>query len=32
MLSNTRVAWFNGAIVPEHDVMIPFRDRSWTPA
>lgn len=29
MLSNTRVAWFNGAIVPEHDVMIPFRDRSW---
>jgi branched-chain amino acid aminotransferase len=29
MLANTRVAWFNGAIVPEGQVMIPFRDRSW---
>ncbi len=29
MLSNTRVAWFNGRIVPEGQVMIPYRDRSW---
>jgi branched-chain amino acid aminotransferase len=29
MLANTRVAWFNGAIVPEGEVVIPFRDRSW---
>ena len=29
MLANTRVAWFNGAIVPEGQVMIPYRDRSW---
>lgn len=28
-LSNSRVAWFNGRIVPENQVMIPFRDRSW---
>lgn len=29
MLANTRVAWFNGTIVPEGQVMIPYRDRSW---
>jgi branched-chain amino acid aminotransferase len=29
MLSNTRVAWFNGRIMPEGQVMIPYRDRSW---
>jgi branched-chain amino acid aminotransferase len=29
MLSNTRVAWFNGSVVPEGQVMIPYRDRSW---
>lgn len=29
MLSNTRVAWFNGVIMPEGQVMIPFRDKSW---
>ena len=28
-LSNTRVAWFNGTFMPEAQVMIPFRDRSW---
>lgn len=29
MLSNTRVAWFNGRIVPEGEVVLPFRDRGW---
>jgi len=29
MLANTRVAWFNGAFVPEGQVMVPYRDRSW---
>ena len=28
-LSNQRIAWFNGKFVPESDVVIPFRDRSW---
>ena len=28
-LSNSRVAWFNGEFMPEGQVMIPFRDRSW---
>ena len=28
-LSNSRVAWFNGQFMPEGQVMIPFRDRSW---
>ena len=28
-LTNTRVAWFNGKFVPESEVLIPFRDRSW---
>lgn len=28
-LSNSRIAWFNGAYVPERDVVVPFRDRSW---
>ncbi|HKU93769.1 MAG TPA: aminotransferase class IV [Vineibacter sp.] len=28
-LSNTRLAWFNGTFMPEAQVMIPFRDRSW---
>lgn len=27
--ANERVAWFNGRFVPEREVMIPFRDRSW---
>jgi branched-chain amino acid aminotransferase len=29
-LSNERVAWFNGKIVPESQVVVPFRDSSWT--
>ena len=29
MLANTRVAWFNGTIMPEGQVMVPFRDKSW---
>lgn len=29
MLANTRVAWFNGTFMPEGQVMIPYRDRSW---
>ncbi len=29
MLANTRVAWFNGSIVPEGQVLIPYRDKSW---
>lgn len=28
-LANQRVAWFNGKFVPESQVLIPFRDRSW---
>ena len=28
-LSNSRIAWFNGEFMPEGQVMIPFRDRSW---
>jgi branched-chain amino acid aminotransferase len=28
-LANARVAWFNGEFMPEAQVMIPFRDRSW---
>ena len=28
-LSNQRIAWFNGKFMPENQVMIPFRDRSW---
>jgi branched-chain amino acid aminotransferase len=28
-LANERVAWFNGKIVPESEVRIPFRDSSW---
>jgi branched-chain amino acid aminotransferase len=28
-LANQRVAWFNGRIVPEREVLIPFRDRSF---
>jgi branched-chain amino acid aminotransferase len=28
-LANSRVAWFNGEYVPEGQVLIPFRDRSW---
>lgn len=27
--ANVRVAWFNGRILPEGDVVIPYRDRSW---
>ena len=26
---NSRVAWFNGKFMPENQVLIPFRDRSW---
>ncbi|MBS0560581.1 MAG: aminotransferase class IV [Proteobacteria bacterium] len=29
MLANSRVAWFNGKIVPEGQVLIPYRDKSW---
>ena len=29
MLANTRVAWFNGAFVPEGQVVVPFRDKRW---
>ena len=29
MLTNARVAWFNGTIMPEGEIMIPYRDRSW---
>ena len=25
----SRIAWFNGKFMPEHQVLIPFRDRSW---
>lgn len=28
-LANQRVAWFNGKFMPENQVLIPFRDRSW---
>jgi branched-chain amino acid aminotransferase len=28
-LANRRVAWFNGEFMPEAQVLIPFRDRSW---
>ncbi|MEO1091642.1 MAG: aminotransferase class IV [Pseudomonadota bacterium] len=28
-LTNERVAWFNGAFMPEREVRIPFRDKSW---
>ena len=28
-LANSRVAWFNGQFMPEAQVLIPFRDRSW---
>ena len=27
--ANERLAWFNGAFVPEREVRIPFRDSSW---
>jgi branched-chain amino acid aminotransferase len=30
MLANERVAWFNGTIMPEGQILIPYRDRSWT--
>lgn len=28
-LTNARIAWFNGKFMPENEVLIPFRDRSW---
>jgi branched-chain amino acid aminotransferase len=28
-LTNSRVAWFNGEFMPEGQVLIPYRDRSW---
>jgi branched-chain amino acid aminotransferase len=27
--TRSRFAWFNGRFLPEHQVLIPFRDRSW---
>src|SRR5437016_3020312 len=27
--TNPRIAWFNGKFMPENQVLIPFRDRSW---
>jgi branched-chain amino acid aminotransferase len=27
--ANERIAWFNGKFVPESQVLVPFRDRSW---
>lgn len=30
MRANERVAWFNGSIMPESEVRIPFRDVGWT--
>jgi branched-chain amino acid aminotransferase len=27
--TNSRFAWFNGKFMPENQVLIPFRDRSW---
>ena len=27
--SNERIAYFNGKYVPEREVLVPFRDRSW---
>ena len=29
-LANERVAWFNGRIVRESEVLIPFRDQGFT--
>ena len=29
MLTNARVAWFNGKIVAEGQVLLPYRDRGW---
>jgi branched-chain amino acid aminotransferase len=28
-LSNERIAYFNGELMPESQVLVPFRDRSW---
>src|SRR6202171_3423755 len=28
-LTNSRLAWFNGKFMPENQVLISFRDRSW---
>ena len=28
-LANERIAYFNGRYVPESEVRVPFRDRSW---
>src|ERR1041385_8110757 len=27
--TNCRIAWFNGKFMPENEVLISFRDRSW---
>ena len=27
--TNCRIAWFNGRFMPENQVLISFRDRSW---
>ena len=29
LLTNCRLAWFNGKFMPENQVLIPFRDRGW---
>ena len=28
-MTNSRLAWFNGKFMPENQVLISFRDRSW---
>jgi branched-chain amino acid aminotransferase len=28
-LNNSRLAWFNGMFMPENEVLLSFRDRSW---
>jgi len=28
-MTNSRLAWFNGQYLPENQVLLPFRDRSW---
>ena len=28
-MANSRIAWFNGKFMPENEVLISFRDRSW---
>ena len=28
-MPNSRIAWFNGKFMPENQVLLSFRDRSW---